>query len=483
MADTLKEKTAKGLFWGGVSNGVQQLLNLLFGIFLARMLTQADYGMVGMLAIFSTVASSIQEGGFISALNRRKHISDIDYCSVFWLCAGISLVIYVLLYFSAPLIARFYNEPELIPLSRVLFVGFFISCLGIVPGAYIFRNMMVRQTAIITFLSQLISGLIAIVVVYYGYAYWGIVIQTLVYVSLVTLLRYYFSGWRPRLSFSMQPIREMFSFGSKLMITNVFSAINNNLISVVLGRLYTPSDVGNYTQANKWNFMGWSLISNMLNSIAQPVFARTEDDVERQKRIFRKLLRFTAFVSFPAMMGLALVAKEFIVILLTEKWLESAQMMQILCVAGSFMPISWLFSNLIIGRGHSTTFMWCTVMQCVVLLVSVCVAAPFGIYTMILALVSINVLWTMVWFYFAHAEIHLSPVEALKDICPFLVVSIMVMAATWFMTRGISNLILLLVVRILMASVLYFLLLKLAHAVILDECLQFLLKKKRSALN
>lgn len=474
--ESLRDKTAKGLFWGGVSNGVQQLLNLLFGIFLARMLSQADYGMVGMLTIFSTIAASIQEGGFISALNRRKNITNADYNSVFWLCTSVSLCIYIILFFSAPLIASFYGEPKLVPLARVLFIGFFLSSLGIVPGAYIFRNMMVRQAAIITFVSQLLSGIVAVVMVYLGVAYWAIVIQTLVYIALVMLQRYYFSGWRPSLHIDMRPAKEMFAFGSKLMVTNVFTSVNNNLISVILGRLYTPKDVGNYTQANKWNFMGWSLINNMLGSIAQPVFARTDDDVERQKRIFRKLLRFTAFVSFPAMFGLALVSKEFIVLLLTDKWLESALMMQMLCVGGAFMPISSLFSNLIVSRGHSTTFMWCTIAQCVVLLLSVCLAVSYGINVMILMVVAVNVIWMMVWYALAHREISLSLREVLMDICPFMVISVVVMVTAWFATQSITNNILLLLARIGIASVLYLLLLKLAHAVILDECIQYLRK-------
>lgn len=476
--ETLKEKTAKGLFWGGVSNGVQQLLNLVFGIFLARMLSQDDYGMVGMLLIFSNVAASIQEGGFISALNRRKEVSAKDYNAVFWLCSSVSVVIYLILFFSAPLIARFYGEPELTSLARFLFIGFVISSLGIAPGAYVFRNMMVRETAIIMFVSQLVSGLAAIVMVLMGGGYWSIAVQTLVYVSFVALLRYYFSGFRPSLHVDLRPVKEMFTFGSKLMITNVFTAINNNLISVILGRYYTPRDVGNYTQANKWNTMGWSLISNMLHSIAQPVLARTDDDVERQKRIFRKLLRFTAFVSFPAMLGLALVSEEFIVILLTDRWLESAQMMQVLCVAGAVMPISTLFSNLLISRGRSSVYMWCMLAQCVVQLVAAAVAVPWGIRYMVMAYVATNILWVAVWFCLARRGIALRIVEALSDVTPYMVLSIVSIILAYIVSRDIANIYLSITVKVVVAAAAYCFALWLLRSAIFKEVILFVTKKE-----
>ena len=341
--ETLKEKTAKGLFWGGMSNAAQQLLNLGFGIILARLLSQSDYGMVGMLTIFSLIAASLQEGGFIAALNRKKEVSHSDYNAVFWTCALVSLSIYLVLFFCAPLIAAFYNEPELVPLSRYIFAGFFFTSLGIAPRAILFRNMQVRQSAIVSFVSLLVSGLVGVAMALNGFAYWGIATQTIVNVALFSGLNFFYAKWHPTLPVDFSPIKEMFAFSSKLIITNIVIIINTNVFSVILGRKYTADVVRNYTQANKWNYMGWSLISNMLYGITQPVFAKTDDDRQRQKQIFRKLLRFTAFVSFPAMFGLALVAREFIVILLGAKWLESALLLQLLCVMGAFCPICNLF--------------------------------------------------------------------------------------------------------------------------------------------
>lgn len=478
--ESLKEKTAKGLFWGGLSNGAQQLLNLVFGVFLARLLGTEDYGMVGMLTIFSLVASSLQEGGFISALNRRQEVSHKDYNAVFWACSLFSLSVYLLLFFCAPLIADFYDEPRLVPLSRYIFLGFFITSLGIAPRALLFRNMKVREQSIVSFVSLLLSGLVGVTMAACGFAYWGIATQTLVYVSLFTGLTYYYAKWHPTLHLDFTPVREMFGFSSKLIVTNIVIIINTNVFSVILGRLYTAHVVGNYTQANKWNYMGWSLINNMLYGISQPVFAKTDQDVERQRNIFRKLLRFTAFVSFPLMFGLALVAKEFIVILLGEKWLESAVLLQWLSVMGAFYPISNLFSNLLIARGHSTTYMWCNVALCVVQLAAVVFSAPYGIMVMIQVYVAITIAWILVWHHFAHREIGIRLWEVVKDVSPYLVITVVLILAARWLTLGIDNIYLQFGAKMLFVAISYCLTLWLLHSTIFREAIDFLRHKPLS---
>ena len=474
MAETLKEKTAKGLFWGGLSNGVQQVIGLIVGVFLARMLTQSDYGMVGMLTVFSSLASALQEGGFISALNRKKDVTDNDYNAVFWTSSLVSLFFYLVLFFCAPLIADFYGIPELKSLARYVFIGFFITSLGIAPKAYLFRNMMVRENAVISISCMLLSGIVGLTMAAYGFAYWGIATQTIVWVSTITILSFYFSKWRPSFRIDFSPIKEIIGYSSKLIITSVFNVININIFPVILGKIYTPHEVGNFTQAKKWNDMGITFLGGMFSGILQPIFAKTEDDTERQKRVFRKLLRFTAFIGFPAMFGLALVSKEFIVILLTEKWLESAQMMQMLCIAGAFGLISGLFCNLIITRGHSTTYMWCTIISCVIQLAAAIIMAPFGINRMIQVHVAINISWLFVWYYYSHREINLKLNEVIKDISPYLLLSVTYIAIAYLLTKGITNLYLKFILKVLIAGIPYILSLWLLKSTIFKEFVLFI---------
>ena len=475
--ESLKEKTAKGLLWGGVSNGIQQLLNLAFGIFLARLLTQADYGMVGLLTVFSSIAAALQEGGFISALNRKKEVRQEDYNAVFWFNATCSVAIYLLLYLAAPFIADFYNEPKLTPLARYLFLGFVISSLNIVPRAMMFRNLMVKEINLITLIALIIAGIVGVTMAANGYAYWGIATQTIVFVSMITLLSYAFTRWHPSLHISFQPIKSMIGFSSKLVITNVFTIINQNLFANLIGKFYSVNEVGNFSQANKWNQMGHTFVNSMLSGVAQPVFAKVDEDQERQLRVFRKLLRFTAFVSFPAMFGLSLVSKEVIVIAITEKWLASASILSVLSIWGAFVPINNLFANLIITRGHSNVYMWCTIVLCLLLLGAVIGTYPFGFEWMLWAFVGINIAWLLVWWWFVHQEIGLTFVDMLRDISPYLLLSAALTIGCHYLLGNISNIYVSLLLKVVIVGIFYVAVLWMAGSVILKESVGFLLGK------
>ena len=478
MEETLKEKTAKGLFWGGLSNGAQQVLNLVFGIFLARLLSTEDYGMVGMLTIFSLIASSLQEGGFISALNRKSQVEHRDFNAVFWTSSLFSLSVYLLLYCCAPLIADFYDEPRLTALSRYIFLGFFITSLGIAPRAMLFRQMKVKQQSVVSFVSLLLSGLTGVTMAFLGFAYWGIATQTLVYVSLFTCLTFWFSKWHPTLPVDFSPIREMIGFSSKLIVTNIVIIVNTNLFSVILGRLYSPHVVGNYTQANKWNYMGWSLIWGMLQGIAQPVFAQTDQDIDRQCVIFRKLLRFTAFVSFPLMLILALVAKEFIVILLGEKWLESATLLQWLCVMGAFYPVSNLFSNLLIARGRSAAYMWGNIALCAAQLAAVVLSSRCGIERMIQVYIAVTIAWIVVWHRMVRNDLKLHLRQVVQDVSPYLLLTCVLIYLSHMLTLNMPNLYVRFIVKVSFCATTYCMVLWLLRSTIFRESIDFLLKKQ-----
>lgn len=478
MSETLKEKTAKGLFWGGLSNGVQQLLGLLFGIILARKLTQDDYGMVGMLAIFSAVAGALQEGGFISALNKKKEVSQKDYNAVFWFSFLCSVTLYAVLFFCAPLIARFFKEPELVPLARYVFLGFVISSLGIAPRAWLFRNLKTREAAITSFCSLTIGGIVGVAMALSGMAYWGIATQTIVYVLFFTLFNYYFSGWRPSFNIDFSPIREMIGFSSRLVVTNVFTIFNNNLFSVIFGHFYTKTDVGNFSQARKWTDMGSVLITNMLFGIAQPVFARVDEDRPRQLNIFRKLLRFTAFVSFPAMFGLCIVSEEVIVITITEKWLPSVPFMQLLCIGAAFAPVAALFYNLLISRGRSDIYMLGTIGLSLTQLAAVFVVSPWGMMAMIRIFVAINILWIFVWWYFVRKEIALQLKNMIGDQIPYLLLSAVLCVAAYYLCASIGNIYLRLGAKIIFVAAFYSLVLWGSGSVIFKESINFLFHRK-----
>ena len=475
---SLKDKTAKGLFWGGVSNGVQQLLNLLFGIFLARLLTPADYGMVGMLTVFSALASILQEGGFISALTNRKKTEHKDYNAVFWFSLLMGTSLYTLLYICAPLIADFYQQPQLTSLARLSFLSFLISSTNVAPRAFLFKQLRTKENAIISFCSLTISGIIGIVLAYKGFAYWGIAIQTIAFTTGTTILSYYFSGWKPSLHIDFTPIKEMIGYSSKLIVTHTFQIINNNLFSILLGKFYNEKEVGYFNQANKWSTMGYTTINGMLTSVAQPVLSTLSDDKERQLNALRKMLRFTAFVSFPAMFGLSFTSQELIVLAVTDKWLPSANIMQILCIGGAFIPFSGLFSQLMLSRGHSSIYMWNTIALSLSQLFGAYLLYPYGITPMLYAFISINMGWTFVWLHFIQKEIKLSLPNFLKDISPYLLLSIACIFACSFITEPIENVGLRLIGKISIVGLFYIIILWKANSTILQESIHFIFKKK-----
>ena len=475
---SLKDKTAKGLFWGGVSNGVQQLLNLLFGIFLARLLTPADYGMVGMLTVFSALASILQEGGFISALTNRKKTEHKDYNAVFWFSLLMGTSLYTLLYICAPLIADFYQQPQLTSLARLSFLSFLISSTNVAPRAFLFKQLRTKENAIISFCSLTISGIIGIVLAYKGFAYWGIAIQTIAFTTGTTILSYYFSGWRPSLHIDFTPIKEMIGYSSKLIVTHTFQILNNNLFSILLGKFYNEKEVGYFNQANKWSTMGYTTINGMLTSVVQPVLSTLSDDKERQLNALRKLIRFTAFVSFPAMFGLSFTSQELIVLAVTDKWLPSANIMQILCIGGAFIPFSGLFSQLMLSRGHSSIYMWNTIALSLSQLFGAYLLYPYGIIPMLYAFISINMGWTFVWLHFIQKEIKLSLPNFLKDISPYLLLSIACIFACSFITEPIENVGLRLIGKISIVGLFYIAILWKANSTILQESIHFIFKKK-----
>ena len=476
---SLKEKTAKGLLWGGIHNGFQQLLNLSFGIILGRILSPSDYGMIGMLTIFSLIASNLQESGFTSALANRKERQPEDFTSVFWFNLFMSVSTYIVLYMLAPYIAAFYETPELTPLARYSFLGFVIASLGTAHSAWLFCNLKVKEKAIIQLTSLTISGITGITMALMGMSYWGLATQSIVFVGCNSILYWFFSGWRPTLQFSMQPLKEMIGFSSKILLTNIANHINNNILTVILGKFYSEREVGLFNQANKWTMMGYTTIQGMITSIAQPVLHDVADDRERQCHIFRKMLRFTAFVSFPCLFGLSLVANEFITITITEKWIESAHLLQLLCIGGAFLPIHSLYTNLLISKGRSDIYLRNTILLGCAQIASALICYPYGLKVMLISYICISMIWTGVWHWYVRREIKLTFWDALKDTIPFMVIAAGCMLMAGWVASFTSNIYASISIKVAVAASLYLICMKLSGCETFNEAVNYLIHKKR----
>ena len=475
--DNLKEKTAKSIAWGAINNGTTQVLNLVFGIVLARKLSEADYGIVALITIFTAVASCLQSAGFSQALANLKPPTFRDYNAVCWfnILAGFSM--YAILFLCAPLIAIFFEQPLLTDVSRVAFLSIPLSALGIVPNAKLWIELRNRELAIAAIVSLILSGSVGMWLAFHRYGYWSLVWQQIIFIGANTLIKYYFTRWMPKLPVDFTPIRQMFGFSSKLLLTNILTVISQQVQTFIFGKMLPINTVGQFSQANKWNTMGHSFISNTMAQVAQPVLTNADNEEGRQERVFRKMLRFTSLVCFPLMFGLALVAHEFIIVTIGTKWEPSVILLQLLCIGAAFIPLQTLYQNFIISRGRSDSYLRLVALQIVLQIILTLSLAPLGITAMVAAFSVLNVLFTACW-HFALQRIHPLPVlDVLKDTMPFALIAAVVMLATHYITLSVTTLWLLLLTRMMLAAVLYLVIMRLLNVAILKECLQFIRKK------
>lgn len=477
MEGGLKEKTAKGLLWGALNSGSTQLLNLIFGIFLGRLITPAEYGIVGVLSIFTLIAGNLQSSGFTQALVNLKAPRNEDYTAVFWFNTLTSFVLYALLFLSAPLIARFFHQPCLVEVSRFVFLSFVISSFGIAHNAYMTKNMMNRELAIIGAIALLCSGGVATFLAFYGFSYWSLAWQQIIYITVLNIGRYYYTPWRPSWHFTFEPVRKMFGFSVKILITNIINTLSNNILTLLFGRLYPIKAVGDYSQAYKWNTMASAFVANAVGQVAQPVLASVKEEQGRSVRVFRKMLRFTAFLSFPAMFGLAIISNEFILLTIGKRWIDAVPLLQILCIGGAFVPFYTLYQNVAISNGRSDIYMFCNIAQIVLQLVIIGFFYHLGINTMVMVYTLFTIAWLFVWQWTARRIIGLRFREVIKDVMPTLCIALLVMATTYFVTLSLHHLLLLLICRILIAALLYAAIMKLLHVEMMDELLLFVKKR------
>ena len=477
IMETLKEKTAKGLFWGGMNNGVQQLLGLAFGIILGRLLDPSDYGMTAMLAVFSVIANELQSSGFKTGLINLKSPAHDDYNAVFWFNILAGAAIYVVLWFCAPLIADYYHQPKLIPLSRYVFLGFVFSSFGMAQSAYLTKQMQIKQIAQCGMTATLTSSIVSVILAVMGFGYWALATQYLLYIAMNTLLLWFFSPWRPTTKVTFEPIRRLFPFSFKIMLSAIFTQVNNNIMNLLLGRYYGETNTGHYNQAYQWSSKCFLLVGNMLKQVDQTVLVGLGDERERQLAVLRKMMRFTAFISFPLLFGLGMVSHEFIVLAIGEKWAFAASLLPLLCLCGAFMPLSTLLTDSVISQHRSDIYLWNTFALGILQMALMVALWREGIVTMVIAYALLNIAWVFVWHFFVQRLMNYRLIPFLKDILPFALAAAGVMAVTGFVTHAIEMLWLKLLCRVVLAALLYYVVMRLAGAVILKEIMAFIFRK------
>lgn len=455
MSETsLKTKTAKGLFWGAMNNGLQQLVGAVVGLVLLSRLTPDDYGLVGMLAIFTALAVTMQEGGFKSALINRSEESAEDHNSVFWFTLAVSAALYLILFFCAGPIARFYGHPELVKVSRVLFLSFLLVSLSISSDALLLRRLMIRQRAAMDIAGAVIAGIVAVVMALRGYGYWALVAHSVVQSAVTSTLKLVFTPWKPSLKISFKPIKEMLPFGLKLVGAAFVTQIQTNIFSVILGKFYTKTEVGYYSQGSKWASMGHQVFNGMVTSVGQPVLSRAIDSQERQRAIFRKLSRFVAFAAFPCMLGLAFIAPEFIG-LINAKFLPAVPLLRIYCLYFMASLVLTLFNQLAIANGRSGRYLAFTLINAALQIATALATHRFGLGTMAAGVTAVNYLAIPIWWVLSRDILSINFGHLILDMAPYLAIALLAMVPAHFAAAATGSLLLRMAVKIVIVAGLY----------------------------
>ena len=383
MGDNLKQKTLNALTWTTVDRFGQQAVQFLISIILARLLSPDDYGLLGMVMIFSSLSFVLIESGFGQALIRKKNTSEVDFNTIYYFNIIASLLLYFILFFSAPFIAIYFNQPQLIAIGRVIFIALLFNAFYLVPFTKLVKEMDFKSVAKVNIIATVLSGSSGVTFAFLHYGVWALVIQQVSFQFFRMIAYHFIVKWRPKLLFSFKVIREFWSFSIHILGTSLLNVIFNNIYILILGKFYQKRDVGYYTQANKLSETFNFSFQQILLGGTYSMFSQIQDDDDRFRRILREISKKASIISIPVMFVFIAVAKPFIFVLLSAKWLPSAPYFQLLCIASLFTPFYSLNISALNARGFSNKTFLIEIIKKGLILISVLVSFNFGVITML----------------------------------------------------------------------------------------------------
>lgn len=395
MSKTLKEKAVSGVLWSGLERFAGLGLEFLVILILARILTPKDFGLVGMLAIFVAISRSLIDSGFSQALIRKQNRTNEDNCTVFFFNVLVSLGVYGLLFFLAPWVAVFYDEPQLCILMRILCIVIVIDSFSVVQRAIFTSKIDFKTQTKSSLASSVISGVISIFFAKNGYGYWALVCFQIFASVINNIILWYYSTWRPKFLFSRNAFKELFSFGSKLMLSGLIDTVYNNLYQIVIGKFFSAASLGHFSQAKNFSQMPATTITTILQRVSYPTLCSFQNDIDKLKDCYERLLRISAFVVFPLMCGIAGIASPLVHVLIGAKWNYASLLIIPLCFSMMWYPIHAINLNILQVRGRSDLFLKIEIIKKVVGVLILFGSIPFG-------------LTVMCWFRVVNALISLS---------------------------------------------------------------------------
>ncbi len=437
MAESLKHKTVRGTLWSSIERFSVQFIQFAVMIIMARILTPEDYGLVGMLTIFISVSQSLVDSGFSQALIRKQDRSETDNSTVFFFNIVVGFAIYALLFLTSPLIARFYNEPILCPMMRVVSLSVVINSFVVVQRALLTVKIDFKTQAKASLTAAILSGALGITMAYTGFGVWSIVWFQVSNLVVNMLMLWALSHWRPTLTYSWQSFRELFGFGSKLALSGIINTLYNNIYLLVIGKVFKASDLGYYTRAHQFAEFPSSNLTIILQRVTYPVLCTIQNDDERLSEVYRRFLRLSAFVIFPLMMGLAALARPFVLFFLKEQWLFAATLLQIICISMVWYPIHAINLNLLQVKGRSDLFLKLEIWKKAIGVAIMCATIPFGLIAMCFGAVAGNIVSLVINTHYTGKLIGVGFIRQMCDIFPTILYSLSMGAVVWISSRFI----------------------------------------------
>ena len=413
---SLKDKTIKGTAWSAIDNVTQMGVSFLVSIVLARLLSPDDYGLIGIINIFTVVCTAIINGGFSAALIRKKDVTDDDYNTSFIVNLGLSLLLYALVFLASPLIADFFGREELVWLTRVSSLIMIIGALAIVQQTRLTKRIDFKTQTKITLTASIISGVIGITMAFLDFGVWALVAQMLSAQVLRTMLLWFYNHWIPSLRFNKNSFHELFGFGWKLMVSGILDSLWTQLYQVVVGKYYNAATLGQYTRAKQFSQMFSSNLTNVIQRVTYPVLSEIQDDKERMIAAYRRVIKITMFLTFALMFALGAVSEPLLYCLIGEKWHDAATYLPLICIIGASYPLHALNLNMLQVQGRSDLFLKLEIIKKIIGLAPLFIGAFVGIFPMLYTSIITSIIAYFLNSYFPGKILGYTSWMQLKDI-------------------------------------------------------------------
>lgn len=447
----LKQKAVRGFFWSSLESLFSQGQGIIFGILLARMLSPQEFGLIGMIAVFISVAQVFVDSGLSQSLIRKQNCSTLDYSTIFWVNIIIGLLSYVIIWIAAPLIAGFYGKPELISLTRVASLVIIIGSFTLIQQTILTKEVDFKTITKSSTIGTFVSGVISLLLAYYGFGVWSLVWRTIINQIVRSAILWNQNKWWPKVYCSKNILKDHFAFSSNILLISIVAAVYKSFYNLIIGKNYSDKVLGYYTNADQYSSIPSTTISSITNKVSYPVLSEMQNDDVLLRASIKKLIVTVMYISFVGMFGLSAVAKPLFVIALGEKWLPSVVMFQALCVAYVITPMHIINQNIMKIKGRSDLFLKTEIVKYIILTPILVLGAIYGLTVLIAGIVLFYWIGFVINSIYSKRLIGYSVIDQSIDFLPVMLNAAVPAILTWSIGSLLpfSNIVLLVVQLIL----------------------------------